>query len=249
MTTLSPSASAASWVSVSCSAAREWITSGLPVSRASAIWAAKARCWSGSGAPRRYRSMPVSPIATQRRCADSARSSARSASSKPLAALGWRPTAAYTWGNASAAASAARQEALSMPIVSISLTPAASAAATSSASGSSHRSRWVCESITAAGSRGLRKQRLDRAHPRDRARAQVGARERGVGSSERREQPLHAGGHVRPQQHGHRAQSLGERAQHAVEILASLRLGRQPPRRLLLDVAVQPPHALPDLIQ
>ena len=48
MTTLTPSASAASWASVSSAAAREWITSGLPVSRASAICAANARCLVGA---------------------------------------------------------------------------------------------------------------------------------------------------------------------------------------------------------
>jgi hypothetical protein len=42
-------ACSASVAIVSSSAARVWITSGLPVSRASWIWAAKARSWSARG--------------------------------------------------------------------------------------------------------------------------------------------------------------------------------------------------------
>ena len=53
------------------------------------------------------------------------------------ASLGCRPIAAYTWGKSSAAASAARHEAPSVPTVTIRVTPAASAAATSSATGGS----------------------------------------------------------------------------------------------------------------
>ena len=56
-------------------------------------------------------------------------------------------------------------------------------------------------------------------------------------------------GQVRPQQHRHRPQPLGEAAQHRVELLAGALVLRQPPRRPLLDVAVQPAHALPDLLE
>ncbi len=51
------------------------------------------------------------------------------------------------------------------------------------------------------------------------------------------------------QQHRHDAQPLDERPQHAIQIVrAGVVLG-QPPGRLLLDVAVQPAHALPDLVE
>ena len=50
MTTSSPWARALSVETVSSSAARVWMTSGLPVARASSIWAWKARSWSARGA-------------------------------------------------------------------------------------------------------------------------------------------------------------------------------------------------------
>src|SRR5438105_713482 len=187
-------------------------------------------------------------MAMQRGCEASARSSARSASSKPLAALGWRPIAAYTCGKASAAASARRQDALSVPTVSMRRTPAASAAETSSASGGAHRSRWVWESITAPLRR-FGEQRLDLAHALDAPGAQLGAGERQVARAERCEQTLGGGGQVRPQQHAQRAQALDERAQHEVEPLRIALLAGQAPGSLLLHVAVEPPHALPDLLE
>src|ERR1700677_4088102 len=191
--------------------------------------------------------MPVSPMATQSWCAANARSSARSASSKPLAAVGWRPIAAYTCGKSSAAASAARHDAPSMPTVSMRVTPAAPAAATSSVLGGSHRCRWVWESITVARelSRGLREQRLERADgPSERVRVvPARTRQRAVLTAERAEQLVRAGGHVRVQQHRQHAQSSDERAEHAVELArADVVLG-QLPRRLLLDVTAQAPHA------
>ena len=48
--TSSPAASRARVEIVSSSAARVWITSGLPTSRASAIWSANAGSWSARGA-------------------------------------------------------------------------------------------------------------------------------------------------------------------------------------------------------
>src|SRR5208282_4091322 len=120
---------------------------------------------------------------------------------KPLLAFGWRPIPAYTCGNSSAARSAARHDAPSMPTVSMRVTPACRAAATSSATGGSHRSRCVCESITprprgrsrARRLRVLREQRLDRAHALHVPAAELGAGERAVARAERVEQALGAG--------------------------------------------------------
>ena len=94
---------------VSSSAARVWMTSGLPVARASSIWARKARALVGA----RARSRGSSPGRSRRsrgsaggRRAPRGRRGRRRRS--PSASLGWRPIAAKTCGNASAAASAAR---------------------------------------------------------------------------------------------------------------------------------------------
>ena len=51
--TATPSARARSVAIVSSSAARVWMTSGLPVARASSICAWKARSWSARGAQSR----------------------------------------------------------------------------------------------------------------------------------------------------------------------------------------------------
>src|SRR5436190_928188 len=64
MTTVTPEARAVSMSSVSSSASRVWMTSALPVSAASAIWASKARSWSARGArsrPARRRAARTSP--------------------------------------------------------------------------------------------------------------------------------------------------------------------------------------------
>ena len=87
-------------------------------------------------------------------CAASACSSARSASSNPVALFGWRPIAANTCGKSSAAWSAARHDAPSVPTVTIRSTPCSTAASTSSASGGSQSSRWVWLSITGFGKSG-----------------------------------------------------------------------------------------------
>src|ERR1700751_761446 len=110
-----------------------------------------------------------------------------------------------------------------MPTVTICRTPACSAAATSSASGGSHKSRWVCESITRSRrlrrGRVLREQRADRADLLDVPAAQGRAREGGVRGAERSEQLLRGGRQVWPQQDGDRAQALREVGEHRGELL------------------------------
>ena len=56
-------------------------------------------------------------------------------------------------------------------------------------------------------------------------------------------------GDPRGEQHGDHAQALGQRAQDAIEVGRALGVLGQLPRRLLLDVAVEPPHALPDVVE
>src|SRR3954466_11183329 len=159
-------------------------------------------------------------MAAQRSCAARASSSARSESSNPDALLGWRPIAARTWGNASAEARAARQDAPSIPMARIRLTPAASASATTSASSREQWSRWAWESITRrTSSRLLGEQRLQRLHLRAaRSRAELGPVEAGVRPAQDLEDPAGARGQVGVQQHGHDPQALGERAQRHVEL-------------------------------
>ena len=61
---------------------------------------------------------------------------------------GSMPSAANTPSFASAMASAARQESIPVPIVTIRVTPASHARSTRIAAGSSHASRCACESVT-----------------------------------------------------------------------------------------------------
>src|SRR4029079_17498304 len=190
---------------------------------------------------------------------------ASAASSKPSAWLGWRPTAAYTCGNVSLAASALRFEASSIPTVRMRVTPAAVAAATSSSFGGSQLSRCVWLSITTAwgtaargGRRARRRRRRTRASlrrrrggggARDAAAVERGPAQREVGGAESVEQRDAALGQPRREQDGDRAQPVGEGAQHTVEVAGARLVLGQLPRRLLLDVAVEPAHALPDRLE
>ena len=67
--------------------------------------------------------------------------------------------------------------------------------------------------------------------------------------AERGEQLRGRLGHVGREQHGQHAQALGERAQRRLELGGRAGVLRQLPRRLLLDVAVEPPHARPDAVE
>ena len=89
---------------------------------------------------------------------------------------------------------------------------------------------------------------LDRARSADASSAAPASD--GSGAPSAREQPLALLGQVRPQQHRHAARTPsasvrgpGRAPRARVGVLGQL------PRRPLLDVAVQPPHALPDLLQ
>ena len=55
--------------------------------------------------------------------------------------------------------------------------------------------------------------------------------------------------HERVQQHGDDAEALGERVEDRVEMLGRAVVLGELPRLLVLHVAVEPPHALPDLVE
>src|SRR5687767_2547617 len=144
-----------------------------------------------------------------------------------------------------------------MPIVRMRRTPASRAAWTSSASGAGPRSRWVWLSITAApltrsslGSLGLGEERRRLLHPGPaRSSAEGGAFERQVVGVERAQELLRRLGDVGCEQDGDDPEALGERAERRLELGGlGLVLGELP-RRALLDVAVEAPHALPDALE
>src|SRR3954454_6038965 len=239
-------------------------------------------------------------MAAQRGCAASAWRSARSASSKPSAWLGCRPTAVSTWGKSSAACRALRFVAASIPTVSIRVTPSRAAAATSSAFGGPQESRCVWLSFTgwpirgparragagpwmpvvagrlrhsasarAESARGdpaprngaraswgtpdwsseLREELAELADRADRPRAEAGVGEAELRRAEGGEELLGGAGDPGREQHGDDAQPLGQGAQDAIEVGRTLGVLGQLPGRLLLDVAIEPTHALPDVVE
>src|SRR4051794_29789812 len=149
-----------------------------------------------------------------------------------------------------AAASGRRRESWSVPTASSFLTPASCARPTISASSPGVESRCVWLSITGwwNPSSDPGEQRRELADLRvGLPRAEGGVGDRGPLVTERGEELLRARGQVRVQQDRHRAQALGERAQHGRELG---RVGlRELPRLALLDVAVEPPHPLPDALE
>ena len=164
----------------------------------------------------------------------------------PVAALGWRPIAAQTSVEALArlqrAAAALRVDADREHPRHAGL---AAAAPTSSSSLAFANARWVWESITpstygrawgtAAG--GARRSAPSRP-PVWRRRSP------GPGAPSASRICRRRGRHPGMQQHGDDAQALDERREHARDRLVVARLG-EAPRRLLLDVPVQPPHGAP----
>ena len=101
----------------------------------------------------------------------------------------------------------------------------------------------------AAGSPSFGEQRLERTHALDLARRRTGRRRTRQSGPRAPRAAARWLGEVGVQQHRHDPESLRERAQHAVEIVRVRGVLRQLPRRLLLDVAVEPAHALPDLVE
>ena len=91
---------------------------------ASSSWASKSRRWSAGVACSRTLSSPVSPTATAFELASSSRSSSTRSASALEAWCGSMPRTAYTPSCRSASSSAARDESIPVPMVTILVTPA-----------------------------------------------------------------------------------------------------------------------------
>ena len=200
--------------------------------RASSICAANARSWS---APRGALAVVVEPGLADRdapRVRGERLSSARSASSNPVARSGGArspPNLREILGRLERRPARAPVD----PDRDHPLDPCSTAASTSSASGGSQRSRWVWLSITRASGNSGSSGRRARANPRP---AATRAPRRALRAGRR---------HVRLRAARDVAQALDQRRERLVELGRIGGIARELPRRPLLDVAVQPPHPLP----
>ena len=108
-------------------------------------------------------------------------------------------------------------------------------------------SRCVWLSITPllGNSGGERARRSPRREPCGANAPRAGA----AGAPSAVEQPPTLAGMYGVQQHADDAHALGERRERLVERAGRVRIARELPRRALLDVAVEPAHALPDHLE
>ena len=177
--------------------------------------------------------------ATARVRASSAISSAARRRS-PSATFGWRPTAANTSSKRSAAASAERRPSESIPMVRIRF--------------DARLARGRHQLVLGRGAVVEVGVRVDHCGFGNRGASSPTAAPPGpspysAALSSSRSSPSAASslagrlGHVGREQHGHDAQALGEQAQRRLELAAAPGSLASFHGRLLLDVAVEPPHA------